>query len=487
MKSVLLYSSLTACLMLAGCGDEGEQSAGQQKEAGQPAVAEKAPQKKSDKAPAEKEGPKPAEAATKESNQALKDYLPFSDNPSFELANKGFIAPLPQAMIKGEDGNLIWDPAKYDFIKEGADAPDTVNPSLWRQSQLLNISGLFEVTEGIYQVRNQDLSNMTIVEGDKGLTIMDPLISAETAKVALDLYYEHRPEKPVVAVIYTHSHVDHYGGVRGVVDEADVKAGKVEIYAPVGFLEAAVAENVMAGNVMSRRASYMYGNLLPPSEEGQVGAGLGQAQRRLGAGEGLARGGDFVARHGAVIDQRFAALQVDARLFEVRLGGGELRARLHDVRAPRLHLGGERFAGRGGLTEAAARLGQIGLRLRHGDFHVGGIELDEDVALLDRLRVADQHFDRLRADERRHLRHFRVHIGIVGADMVAAEQQIPGAPQQGDDQHEQAEPDQPFAAGAVALFLRRIVRLRGRIAGPGGVFGFGVSHRCRPWAMRRWR
>ncbi|MEP5230969.1 MAG: alkyl sulfatase dimerization domain-containing protein [Alloalcanivorax sp.] len=275
MKSVLLYSSLTACLMLAGCGDEGEQSAGQQKEAGQPAVAEKAPQKKSDKAPAEKEGPKPAEAATKESNQALKDYLPFSDNTSFELANKGFIAPLPQAMIKGEDGNLIWDPAKYDFIKEGADAPDTVNPSLWRQSQLLNISGLFEVTEGIYQVRNQDLSNMTIVEGDKGLTIMDPLISAETAKVALDLYYEHRPEKPVVAVIYTHSHVDHYGGVRGVVDEADVKAGKVEIYAPVGFLEAAVAENVMAGNVMSRRASYMYGNLLPPSEEGQVGAGLG--------------------------------------------------------------------------------------------------------------------------------------------------------------------------------------------------------------------
>ena len=191
MKSVLLYSSLTACLMLAGCGDEGEQSAGQQKEAGQPAVAEKAPQKKSDKAPAEKEGPKPAEAATKESNQALKDYLPFSDNTSFELANKGFIAPLPQAMIKGEDGNLIWDPAKYDFIKEGTDAPDTVNPSLWRQSQLLNISGLFEVAEGIYQVRNQDLSNMTIVEGDKGLTIMDPLISAETAKVALDLSLIH--------------------------------------------------------------------------------------------------------------------------------------------------------------------------------------------------------------------------------------------------------------------------------------------------------
>lgn len=150
-----------------------------------------------------------------------------------------------------------------------------MNPSLWRQSQLLNISGLFQVTEGIYQVRNFDLSNMTIVEGTQGIAIFDPLISAETAKAALELYYAHRPKKPVVAVVYTHSHVDHYGGVRGIVDEADVRAGKVAIYAPAGFLEAAVAENVMAGNAMSRRASYMYGNLLPPSATGQVGAGLG--------------------------------------------------------------------------------------------------------------------------------------------------------------------------------------------------------------------
>ncbi|WP_226999801.1 alkyl/aryl-sulfatase [Microbulbifer aggregans] len=219
--------------------------------------------------------PKPASNATKAAQSHIKDFLPFSDKTSFDLANKGFIAPLPQEMVKGKKGNLIWDPTKYDFIKQGAASPDSVNPSLWRQSQLINISGLFEVTDGIYQVRNQDLSNMTIVEGKEGITIFDPLISAETAKVALDLYYKHRPKKPVKAVVYTHSHVDHYGGVRGVVDEADVKSGKVKIYAPEGFLDAAVAENVMAGNAMSRRATYMYGNLLPADATGQVGAGLG--------------------------------------------------------------------------------------------------------------------------------------------------------------------------------------------------------------------
>ena len=221
------------------------------------------------------EAPKPATDATKAANDALLQELPFNDKTSFELAHKGFIAPLPTEPIKGEKGNMIWDPAKYNFIKEGEAAPATTSPSLWRQSQLINISGLFEVTDGIYQVRNYDLSNMTIVEGKSGITIFDPLISSETAKAALDLYYAHRPKKPVVAVIYTHSHVDHYGGVRGVVDEKDVKAGKVKIYAPLGFLEHAVAENVMAGTAMSRRASYMYGNLLPPSETGQLGAGLG--------------------------------------------------------------------------------------------------------------------------------------------------------------------------------------------------------------------
>lgn len=221
------------------------------------------------------EQPKEATAATKAANNKLLKELPFKDKRSFEDAQKGLIAPLPKKVIKSQDDSVIWDPNKYGFITVDASAPDTTNPSLWRQSQLTNISGLFKVVDQIYQVRNQDLSNMTIIEGEKGLTICDPLVSIETAKAALDLYYAHRPKKPVVAVIYSHSHVDHYGGVRGVVDEADVKAGKVKIYAPEGIVEKAVAENVMAGTAMSRRASYMYGNLLPPSATGQIGAGLG--------------------------------------------------------------------------------------------------------------------------------------------------------------------------------------------------------------------
>ncbi|EKJ8219140.1 alkyl/aryl-sulfatase [Citrobacter sedlakii] len=221
------------------------------------------------------EAPKDATAATQQANNALYNQLPFSDNTDFTDAHKGFIAPIPQEVIKGEQGNVIWNPQQYAFIKEGDKAPDSVNPSLWRQAQLINISGLFEVTDGVYQIRNLDLSNMTIIEGKEGITVVDPLVSAETAKVGMDLYYKNRGNKPVVAVIYTHSHVDHYGGVRGVVDEADVKSGKVKIYAPAGFMEEAVSENIMAGNVMSRRASYMYGNLLKPDVKGQVGAGLG--------------------------------------------------------------------------------------------------------------------------------------------------------------------------------------------------------------------
>ena len=216
-----------------------------------------------------------ASSATKAANDALLKELPFSDKQSFEDAKRGMIAPLPKQVIETEGGAQVWDPNKYGFITTDAATPDTVNPSLWRQSQLINISGLFKVSDRIYQVRNQDLSNLTIIEGDTGLILCDPLVSTETAKVALDLYYAHRPKKPVVAVIHSHSHVDHYGGVRGVVNEADVKAGKVKIFAPVGFVEKSVAENVMAGNAMSRRASYMYGNLLPPSATGQIGAGLG--------------------------------------------------------------------------------------------------------------------------------------------------------------------------------------------------------------------
>jgi len=220
--------------------------------------------------------PKKATSATQEVNAALLKKLPFANTQDFEDASRGFIAPLPDGgVIKGKDGTPVWDMTKFAFIKEDTPAPDTVNPSLWRQMQLTMKGGLFKVVDGLYQVRNADLSNLTIYEGKTGIILADPLISAETAKAALEFYYQHRPKKPVVAVIYSHSHVDHYGGVRGVVSEEDVKAGKVKIIAPEGFLEAAVAENVLAGTAMSRRASYMYGNLLPPSPTGQVGAGLG--------------------------------------------------------------------------------------------------------------------------------------------------------------------------------------------------------------------
>ena len=217
--------------------------------------------------------PQDATATTRQANNALYNKLPFADKTDFENAHKGFIAPLPQNMIKGEQGNVIWNPAKYDFVKEGEKAPEKVNPSLWRQAQLNTIGGLFEVTEGVYQIRNLDLSNMTIIEGKEGITVIDPLVSAETAKAGMDLYVQHRGKRPVVAVIYTHSHVDHYGGVRGVVDEAGVITGKVKVYAPAGFMEEAVSENIMAGNAMSRR--YIYGNLLKANVKGQVGAGLG--------------------------------------------------------------------------------------------------------------------------------------------------------------------------------------------------------------------
>ena len=218
---------------------------------------------------------KDATPATKTVNKDLLKNLPFRDMKDFKNAQKGFIAR-GEEEIKDADGKIVWSTKKFAFMQDlKRKAPATVNPSLWRQMLLVNLTGLFKVDEHIYQVRNYDLSNITFIEGKSGLIVMDPLVSAEPAKAALDLYYEHRPKKPVVAVIYSHSHIDHFGGVRGIVDEADLKAGKVKIFAPLGFVENSIEENVMAGNAMSRRASYMYGNVLPKNEKGNVGAGLG--------------------------------------------------------------------------------------------------------------------------------------------------------------------------------------------------------------------
>jgi len=218
---------------------------------------------------------KDATKHTQEINKDLLKVLPFKDERDFKNAQKGFIAR-GEEVIKDKDGKIIFSTKEFDFMQDlKKKAPATVNPSLWRQMLLVNIAGLFKVHEHIYQVRNYDLANLTIIEGKTGLIIMDPLVSAEAARAALDLYFEHRPKKPVKAVIYSHSHVDHFGGVRGIVDDADIKSGKVKIFAPYDFMENAIAENVMAGNAMSRRASYMYGNVLPKDSKGNIGAGLG--------------------------------------------------------------------------------------------------------------------------------------------------------------------------------------------------------------------
>lgn len=217
-----------------------------------------------------------ATEATRAANAAMAAALPFEDRRDFEEAARGLIAPLPDGgVIRGADGEPVWDLSRFSWISTDAEAPETVNPSLWRQMQLVVQGGLYEVVPGMYQVRTADLSNITFVEGEDGVIAFDPLISTETAAAALELYYAHRPRRPIVAVVFSHSHADHFGGVRGIIDEADVQAGRVMVVAPVGFMEAAISENVLAGNVMSRRASYMYGNLLPADPKGQVGAGLG--------------------------------------------------------------------------------------------------------------------------------------------------------------------------------------------------------------------
>ncbi|MGB0972591.1 MAG: alkyl/aryl-sulfatase, partial [Mycobacterium sp.] len=200
--------------------------------------------------------------------------LPFEDTRDFQDADRGFIAAKHPCVIKAADGRVVWDNDVYAFLE--GEAPTTVHPSLWRQSQLVAKQGLYEVVEGIYQVRGLDLSNVTFIEGDTGIIVIDPLVSTETAAAALALYRQHRGERAVKAVIYTHSHVDHFGGVLGVTTQADVDAGEVAVLAPEGFTEHAVQENVYAGTAMARRAGYMYGAALDRGPQGQVGCGLGQ-------------------------------------------------------------------------------------------------------------------------------------------------------------------------------------------------------------------
>ncbi|AFL73396.1 alkyl/aryl-sulfatase [Thiocystis violascens] len=219
---------------------------------------------------------KPPSPFTIEVIKQAREALPFSDTRDFDENNKGLIAPMKDLQIMADAGHVAWDMEQYQFIDQQGDF-DSIHPSLHRIAKLNNNYGLYEVVPGFYQVRGLDLAQISFVRGKRGWIALDPLVSAETARAGLKLLQEHIGEgRPVTAVIYSHDHADHWGGVRGIVEEADVRAGKVEIIAPDGFMEALVSENVFAGNAMNRRLFYQYGTLLPRSPYGYVSQGLGQ-------------------------------------------------------------------------------------------------------------------------------------------------------------------------------------------------------------------
>src|SRR5665213_482257 len=226
---------------------------------------------------------KPASSSTKEHQRTVLASIASAPATDFERASRGMIAPGAPRQVAGRFGQVLWDLDAYAFLDDPGtiEPPSTVNPSLWRQGRLNNIAGLFEVTPGIFQVRGMDISNITFIAGDTGWVVIDPLTSEETARAALAMVNEHLGERTVHAVIYTHSHTDHFGGVYGIVTDDDVRSGRVAVIAPDGFLEAAISENVLAGTVMIRRAMYMYGVLLPKGPSGHVDTGLGKGMPGL--------------------------------------------------------------------------------------------------------------------------------------------------------------------------------------------------------------
>jgi alkyl sulfatase BDS1-like metallo-beta-lactamase superfamily hydrolase len=229
---------------------------------------------------------KPPSASTMALQRALRKSLPFEDQRDFEEAQRGFLAAPDYRQIMAEAGHVAWDMGCYDFLLNGFDSVfDSIHPSLQRQAVLNMAYGLYEVVpDRIYQVRGFDLANMTIIKGQTGWILFDVLTCKETARAALDFVNQQLGERPVVAVVYSHSHVDHFGGVRGVVSEEDVQSGRVQILAPVDFMKHAVAENVYTGTAMTRRAFYQYGLLLPRSPYGHVDQSIGKntASGRVG-------------------------------------------------------------------------------------------------------------------------------------------------------------------------------------------------------------
>lgn len=207
-------------------------------------------------------------------NQAVSKALPLTEQQDFEDAKRGFIDSDPSLKVLGPDGDLIWNMPEFDFVQ--GEAPESVNPSLWRQEKLNQIHGLFKVTEGVYQLRGYDLANLSIIEGETGLILVDPLTAEQTAQKALEMINKHFPNKPIKAIIYTHSHMDHFGGSLGLISSEEVQKQGIKVLAPAGFLNEATSENIIAGPAMVRRSMLMYGKNLQRSSRGLVGNGLGK-------------------------------------------------------------------------------------------------------------------------------------------------------------------------------------------------------------------
>ncbi|MCC7268142.1 MAG: MBL fold metallo-hydrolase [Caulobacteraceae bacterium] len=245
---------------------------------------------------------------TRKAQAAARAAGAFEDTRDIDFASRGFLGTRAEAQIKTANGQVAWDLSAYDFLK--GEAPASVEPGLWRQSQLLARHGLFEVKPGIWQVRGFDLANATFVRGKTGWIVIDTLGSAETARAAYDLVTEKLGKRPIVAIVYTHSHTDHFGGAGGLIDAADARAGKVKVIAPDGFLEHAVAENILAGPAMARRAMYQFGVLLPRGPGGQTSAGIGP---------GLSRGTPTLIAPNTVIKASGEALTIDGVRLEFQL------------------------------------------------------------------------------------------------------------------------------------------------------------------------
>lgn len=306
--------------------------------------------------------PKPASSATIAAQAAERASLPSDNGKDAAFAAQGFIATRADPIIRGKDGKQVWNLAAYDWIS--GDAPPTVNPSLWRHMKILRKNGLFKLAEGMWQVRGFDVSNMTVIAGKTGWILIDPLTTRETGAAALELVNQKLGTRPVVAVIYTHSHGDHFGGVRGIVSPEDVKSGKVSILAPEHFTKETASENVIAGGAMARRANYQFGSALTPGAQGQMGSGIGSA---VAAGEitliapsdtitrtGETRTIDGVALEFQMVPETEAPAELNVMLPEHRtLVIGEIATcSLHNILTPRGAQVRDALAWAGYLTEA---------------------------------------------------------------------------------------------------------------------------------------